>query len=604
MSDWNEDLISLADAVTLDGLFRKRVARSPDREAYRGFDRGAGAWRSYSWRETAAEVARWQQALREEGLRPGDRVALQLRNCPEWVFFDQACLGLGIILVPLYVEDSPENTAHILNDAAASLVLVQDAGRWRRMAPALEGLEQLRRVLLLDAGKDADELLASDERIRAVDRWLPREGGVLARRDGDPHALATIVYTSGTTGPSKGVMLSHHNMLYVAHASICTVSCYREDLFLSFLPMSHTLERTCGYYLPMLAGAAVVFARSVQTLGADLLEVRPTAIIAVPRIFDRLYGRIMEQMEKKSVVARWLFQATTAVGWRFFLRQQGRRGWSVALLFWPLLKKLVADKITTKLGGNLRAAVSGGAALTPKIGQLFVSLGVPVIQGYGLTETSPVVSANPAQDNVPDSVGTPLTGIEVTIGRDQELLVKSPGLMLGYWNNHAATAKANDSEGWFHTGDQARIENGHIFIIGRLKDVLVLSNGEKVPPGDMELALLLDPLFEQVMVIGEGRSYLGALIVLNADHWPAFAQDLGLDPLAPATLTDSRLNAAVLSRVKEAIKGFPGYARIRRVVSTLEPWTVENGLITPTLKVKRPQVEAHYAQQIDSMYGN
>ena len=274
MNDWNEDLISLSDAVTLDGLFRKRVARSPDREAYRGFDRGTGTWRSYSWRETAAEVARWQQALREEGVRPGDRVALQLRNCPEWVIFDQACLGLGIILVPLYVEDSPENTAHILKDAAASLVLVQDAGRWKRMAPAVKNHELLRRVLLLDAGKDADELLASDERIRAVDRWLPQEGGELAQRDGDPHALATIVYTSGTTGPSKGVMLSHHNMLYVAHASICTVSCYREDIFLSFLPMSHTLERTAGYYLPMLAGATVVFARSVQTLGADLLEVR------------------------------------------------------------------------------------------------------------------------------------------------------------------------------------------------------------------------------------------------------------------------------------------------------------------------------------------
>jgi long-chain acyl-CoA synthetase len=604
LSDWNEDLISLDDAVTLDGLFRKRVARSPDREAYRGYDRASATWRSYSWRELAAEVARWQQALRDEKVRPGDRIALQLRNCPEWVIFDQACLGLGVILVPLYVEDSPENSAHILEDADVSLVLMQDAGRWKRLAPAVEGFETLRRVLLLDAGRDADELLASDERIRAVDRWLPPTGGELAERDGDPHALATIVYTSGTTGPSKGVMLSHHNMLYVAHASICCVACYREDIFLSFLPMSHTLERTAGYYLPMLAGATVVFARSVQTLGADLLEVRPTAIIAVPRIFDRVYGRIMEQMEKKSVVALWLFQTTLAVGWQRFLRQQDRGGSSLASLLWPLLNKLVASKITAKLGGNLRVAVSGGAALTPAIGKLFVSLGVPVIQGYGLTETSPVVSANPAADNVPDSVGTPLAGIDVKVGAEDELLVKTPGLMLGYWNNHAATAKVIDSEGWFHTGDQAKIENGHIFITGRLKDVLVLSNGEKVPPGDMELALLLDPLFEQVMVIGEGRSYLGALIVLNADHWPAFAQDLGLDPLNPETLKDSRLNSAVVARVKEAVKGFPGYARIRRVVPTLEPWTVENGLMTPTLKIKRPQVEAHYAQQIKTLYGN
>ncbi len=603
MSDWNEDLISIDDAVTLDGLFRKRVTRSPEREAFRGYDRRTGGWRSYSWREMAQEVARWQQALSEEGLRAGDRVALQLRNCPEWVIFDQACLGLGIILVPLYVDDSPESIAHILEDAAVNLVLVQDAGRWKRLAPAIEGYEQLRRVLLLDAGRDADELLAADERIRAVPQWLPPSGGELARRKGDPNALATIVYTSGTTGPSKGVMLSHHNLLFVAHASICCVSCYREDRFLSFLPLSHTLERTCGYYLPMLAGATVVFARSVQQLGADLLEVRPTAIIAVPRIFDRVYGRVMEQMRKKSPLARWLFQSTLAVGWQQFLRQQGRGGGPLASLLWPLLKKLVADKITSKLGGNLRVAVSGGAALTPKIGRMFVSLGVPIIQGYGLTETSPVVSANPAADNVPDSVGTPLLGIEVKIGKDDELLVKSPGQMLGYWNNHAATAKVLNSEGWLHTGDQAKIENGHIFITGRIKDVLVLSNGEKVSPGDMELALLLDPLFEQAMVIGEGKSYLGALIVVNADHWPAFAQDLGLNPLDPVSLADSHLHSAVLARVKEAIKGFPGYARIRRVVLTLEPWTVDNGMMTPTLKVKRPQVLEHYQAEIAEMYG-
>ncbi len=604
MSDWNEDLISIDDAVTLDGLFRKRVARSPEREAYRGYDRRTGGWRSYSWREMALEVARWQQALSDEGLRAGDRVALQLRNCPEWVIFDQACLGLGIILVPLYVDDSPESIAHIMEDAAVSLVLVQDAGRWKRLAPAIEGYEALCRVLLLDAGRDADELLAADERIRAVPQWLPQSGGELARRKGDPNALANIVYTSGTTGPSKGVMLSHHNMLYVAHASICCVSCYREDVFLSFLPLSHTLERTCGYYLPMLAGAAVVFARSVQQLGADLLEVRPTAIIAVPRIFDRVYERIMEQMASKPAPARWLFQATTVVGWQQFLRQQGRGGGAVASLLWPLLKRLVADKITTKLGGNLRVAVSGGAALTPKIGRLFVGLGVPVIQGYGLTETSPVVSANPPADNVPESVGSPLTGVEVKIGAEDELLVKSPGLMLGYWNNHAATAKAIDSDGWFHTGDQARIERGHIFITGRLKDVLVLSNGEKASPGDMELALMLDPLFEQVMVIGEGKSYLGALIVVNADHWPAFAQGLGLNALAPAALADSRLHTAVLARVKAAIKEFPGYARIRRVALTLEPWTVENGLMTPTLKVKRPQVLERYQAEIAEMYGD
>jgi long-chain acyl-CoA synthetase len=351
-----------------------------------------------------------------------------------------------------------------------------------------------------------------------------------------------------------------------------------------------------------MAGSTVAYARSIAQLAEDLQAVKPTVLIAVPRVFERVHGRISEQMRQKSVVARWLFERAAAVGWTKFQRRQGRKMWRPSLLFWPLLNKLVAGKITARLGGRLRIAVSGGAPLSEEIAKVFLGLGVPLLQGYGLTETSPVISVNPLNDNEPASVGTPLRGIHVRIGEEDELLVKSPGVMLGYWNNHAATAKMIDSDGWLHTGDQARIENNHIFITGRLKDILVLSNGEKVPPSDMELAIALDPLVEQVLVIGEGRPYLCALVVLNGDLWPGFAQDCGLDPFDPSSIGNPKVQSEVVSRIKEAVKDFPGYAKVRRVVMLMEPWTVDNGMLTPTLKVKRAKVTEKYAKEIAALY--
>jgi long-chain acyl-CoA synthetase len=549
------------------------------------------------------EVARWRQALVEEGLRTGDRVAIQLRNCPEWVMFDQAALSLGLVVVPLYTDDRADAIAYILEDAAVKLLLVQDSGRWNRMSSALMGLSQLQRVLLLESASYVEPLGGQAERVVEVAAWLPPEGAPLKQRKADPHSLASIVYTSGTTGRPKGVMLSHMNMLSIAHASLTVVECYRQDSFLSFLPLSHTLERTAGYYLPILAGASVAFARSIPQLAEDLQTIRPTAIIAVPRIFERVYARIHEQMRRRPLPVRLLFRMAVKIGLLDFERRMGRGHWSPALLLWPLLRRLVADQVLAKLGGRLRVAVSGGAALSPEIARLFLGLGLPMLQGYGLTEASPVISVNPLENIKPESVGVPLRGIQVRIGEDDELLVKTPGMMLGYWNNHAATVAVIDPQGWLHTGDQARIdEDGHIHITGRIKDILVLSNGEKIPPADMEMAIELDPLVEQVMVVGEGKPYLSALVVLNPDLWPELAEEYELDPAQLTSLLDGRLQSEILRRIKSALRDFPGYAKIRRVALELEPWTVENGLLTPTLKVKRRQVLTRHAATIESLY--
>lgn len=604
MAEFHENLISPEEAGTLDGLFAVRVHRSGDSVAYKSFDRVSKQWMSYTWQQMAEAVSRWQRAMAAEGMATGDRVALQLRNCPEWVVFDQAAMSQDLVTVPLYTDDRPDNIAYILEEAAVRLLLVQDAGRWRRLAEVIPEEGALKRVLLLDDSDMARELAAEDERVQVVSDWLPAEGGELLTRSGvDPKSLASIVYTSGTTGRPKGVMLSHHNMLSVAHGGLTLLDCYQEDLFLSFLPLSHTLERTVGYYLCIMTGSTVAYSRSVAQLAEDLQTIKPTVLVAVPRIFERVYGRIADQMAKKGGVARKLFELAVSVGWARFLHQQGRGGWRPGFLLWPLLDKLVASKITSKLGGNMRAAISGGAALNEEVARIFIGLGLPIVQGYGLTETAPIVSANPLEKNIPNSVGLPIRGVKVRIGADDELQVNGPGVMLGYWNNHAATSQVIDADGWLHTGDQARIaESGHIFITGRLKDILVLSNGEKIPPGDMELAISLDKLVEQVLVVGEGRPYLGALLVLSADHWPAFAQDLGVDPLSADSLKNPAVVNAVAKRVKQALKDFPGYAKIRRVHLTLEPWSVDNGLLTPTMKVKRPKVQEKFAAEIDALY--
>ena len=602
MKRWSEDLVSVERARTLDGLFHQRVQRSPDRAAYRWFDRASGDWRSLTWKQTWHQVARWRAALRNESLNAGDRVAVLLRNCPEWVIFDQAALSLGLVVVPLYTDDRADNAAHILQDSDCKVLLIQDANRWKRLAPAIGEAAYPRRVVVLENSEQSRRVSNYDERVLLVSSWLPAKGDGWGQREADPNSLATIVYTSGTTGRPKGVMLSHRNILANAHASVTMLDVYQEDLFLSFLPLSHTLERTASYYLPMMTGSTVAYARSVNQLAEDLQVIRPTVIIAVPRVFERVYHRIQDQLHVRPRLVRELFKLAVRVGWIDFERRQGRRGWHPLLLLWPWLRRKVAQPVLERLGGRLRAAVSGGAPLPFEVAHLFIGLELPLVQGYGLTETSPVVAVNTLEDNRPDSVGLPLRGINVRIGADDELQVKGPCNMLGYWNNHAATARMFTADGWLRTGDQARIENRHIYITGRIKDILVLSNGEKVPPADMEMTIGLDPLFDQVLIVGEGRSFLTAILVLDSEAWPGLASEYGLDPDREEALMDPRLLRDMQKRIRDALADFPGYAKVRRVTLASEPWSIENGLMTPTMKIKRSRVLEHYSDAVQKMY--
>ncbi|MBI5277255.1 MAG: long-chain fatty acid--CoA ligase [Burkholderiales bacterium] len=591
------DTIPLAEAPTLPDLFDGRCARSPLGAAYRQFEPGWG-WRTFNWADMRAQADRWMGALARERLKPGERVAVMLRNSVEWVCFDQAAQALGLVVVPLYPTDNPGNVAYILGDCGARVLLAGEAERWRALEPLRSQFPQLSLVVCAE-GLDVRRGMAWP-----LAQWLALPPGDAVRHAAKPADLATIVYTSGTTGRPKGVMLSHRNILSNADAVLQMVKGYREDLFLSFLPLSHTMERTVGYYVPVMTGSCVAFARSVQDLADDLLAIRPTMLVSVPRIYERVYARLQAQLEAKGAPARALFDKAQEVGWHRFEAGQHRAGAPGTLeeLAWPVLRHLVADRILERLGGRLRVAVSGGAPISARLAHCFIGLGLPMLQGYGLTEASPIVSCNRFEDNVPDSVGRPLPGVQVRLGERDELLVRGPNVMMGYWNDPLKTREAIDEAGWLHTGDIARMDaEGHLYIVGRIKEIVVTSTGEKVAPADLELAICEDPLFEQAMAVGEGRPCMGALAVLNADGWRTLAAELDVTEDA-SSLGDPIVRRAVLERMDARLGAFPTYARVRRVALTLEPWTIANGLATPTMKLRRRPLQERYAAEIERMY--
>jgi long-chain acyl-CoA synthetase len=591
------DYISPESCSSLPDLFLARVAKTPTHTAYRYFSKTSEQWQAISWQEMAWAVARWRIALQKEDLQPGDRVAIMLHNCPEWIAFDQSALSLGLIVVPLFANDRPKNIAYILENTEAKVLVCPGENYWQQLSAILAELASLQRIVTIDFCQSAKE----DSRVSCITNWLEAPTKAASTYTPIISETASIVYTSGTTGLPKGVMLSHRNILDNCYGGLLCIDIFPGDTFLSFLPLSHMLERTVGYYLPMMAGAAVTFARSIPDLAEDLITVKPTVMIAVPRIFERIYGGIMKKLKTRPKPMVALFNLAVKTGWNNFLYRQGRAPWSMSLIFQSLLDTLVAKKVRDKLGGRLRVIITGGAPLSAEISQVFIGLGLPLYQGYGLTEASPMISGNRPEDNRPEGVGKPLPGIEVKIDDDDELLVRGSCVMQGYWRNEQATAKTIDSGGWLHTGDKASLEHGHIRITGRLKEIIVLSNGEKVALTDMEMAIAMDPLFEFNAVIGEGRPFLALLGVLNRPLWEELAAQLGVSTDAES-LNLPVVHNAVLARLEKLLSRFPGFVYIKAVSLSLVPWTVENGLLTPTLKLKRAVIEKHMADEIRKIY--
>ncbi len=500
---------SPADMLALQRFYHWEKA-TPERIAL-SQPMGQGQMKDFTWAQVADQTRRMAAHLKAQGWEPGSKVAILSKNCAWWLMTDLAIWMAGYVSVPLYPTLAPETIRQILLHSEAKACFVGKLDGWAGMKPGLPADMRCIGYPLSPADVVAD--YPGWDAICA--RTQPLAGQPVRTED----ELATLIYTSGTTGKPKGVMLTHRNVVSDVKAVLERIVPTVDDVFLSFLPLSHTFERTGGYYLPIAAGSCVAYARSVPLLAEDLKTVRPTVLVSVPRIYERVHAKLLEKLSPTPWKMQ-LYEAAQNKGWARFCVAQGlpapqaddnkAAGWMAALP-WPLLQALVAKPLLAQFGGRVRVAVSGGAPLSPTIAKCFLGLGLHLVQGYGMTETAPVVSANSPDDNDPACVGRALPGVEVRIGDNRELQVRGPIVMKGYWNRPEDTAKILSPDGWLGTGDQAEIINGRIYIRGRIKEIIVTSTGEKVPPGDLELAVLADPALEQAFVVGENRPFIACV---------------------------------------------------------------------------------------------
>ena len=593
----------LENLTTLPQLLVNSVERYGEREALRQFDKETKSWHSLSYAQLMARVMEWRRAYAAMNLERGTRIGILMPNSIDHACADQAALANGLVPVPLHAIDTPGASAFILSDSRAQVLVTNKLTRWKQIQAAGGDLQDLTAVIITE-----DEVDDETGMVRGLSEWLAAGAHVVELPEGPKEDdLAGIVYTSGTTGRPKGVMLTHGNIVSNVKATLECVFPQVGDIFLSFLPLSHTFERTAGYYLALATGCTIAYNRSVLLLADDLKTIRPTVIISVPRVYERIFARVQDKLKKSRPAARYLFDWAVEIGWRDFCRrhhlpvEHTGRAWLDGLMR-PLVRK-VSSTLLDQFGGRLRIAISGGAALSSKVARTFCGLGLPIIQGYGMTEASPIIAGNNRTLNQPNTVGKPFNNVEVRLGEGDEIQIKGPSITRGYWNRPDATADAFTEDGWFRTGDVGGFnELGLLSIKGRIKEIIVTSTGEKVPPADLEAAIETDPLFSQCYVIGENRPYLSLITVVNPDEWASFAKSCGVDPADPASLDNPSVKTSALKRAKTAAGEFPHYALPRAVVLTQEPWTIENGLITPTLKLKRGPLSKKFANVIAQLY--
>ena len=596
---------------SLAHMLQARVAATPDLSAYREFAGKDQPWTQLSWAQAGVAVMQFRAALQQSALQHGDRIGIWLPNSVNAMCVDQAALQMGAISVPVHTTDNPASIAYIFDNADISLLVLSSLSQWERLRATDYAMSSLQTVVVAD-GLTAPQVSLGQPRVLALADWL-QQGSAMASQPApalpEPGDVAAIVYTSGTTGKPKGVMLTHANVMADVSDFAERVHPRQDDRFLSFLPLSHTFERTVGYYLAIASGACTAYARSAALLMQDMQTEKPTILVCVPRIYERVHAKLLEKFLAGPEAERQAFEAAVEWGWANFCARQNitdlhKHDASLIGTPAPAAHAQLGQQIAQMFGGCVRMAITGGAAIPQSTARTFLALDVPLLQGYGMTETTPVISVVTLDSNDPATVGEPLPSVEVRIGEQHELQVRGAIVMKGYWKRPEETAAAFTEDGWLRTGDQAELVKGRIRLMGRLKEIIVTSTGEKISPADLELSLLADPLIEQIMVLGDHRPYVSAIAVLNAENWALFARENGWDADNPETLRQPSVVQAVLKRLQALSEGFPSYAQPRALLLTLEPWSVENQLLTPTMKVKRAPILARYAHEIESIYGN
>ena len=563
-----------------------------------------GTYRPITWREAARQVSALARGLRALGVAPGDRVGLVSENRPEWMIADLAIMAAGAITVPAYTTHTVEDHRHLLSNSGARAVIVSTAALAHRVMPAADQISTLSSIITLEpptSGQLSHAEIYSWDEVMArgaaepddVARWVQAIG----RND-----VACLIYTSGTGGVPKGVMMTHANIFANAYGACRLLETIGlgDEVFLCFLPLSHSYEHTAGMMFPISLGAEIYFAEGAETLAVNMGEARPTIMTAVPRLYETMHQRILRGIERQGRLRAKLFNMALTLGKKRYddptsltLRER---------LLDTLADVLVRRKVKARFGGRLKAMVSGGAPLNPEIGRFFLALGVPLLQGYGQTEASPVVSANPPKRIKIDTVGPPLDGVEVRIAEDGEILVRGALVMKGYWNDPEATARAL-ADGWLHTGDVGVLDaDGYIQITDRKRDFIKNSGGDMLSPARVEGYLTLQPEIGQAMVYGDRRPYLVAVIAPNAEFLEGFAERRGITAEGGGFAADPEFHKLIGAAVARVNAELSPIERVRRFVIASEPFTVANGQMTPTLKIKRHAIRQIYGEAMVALY--
>ncbi len=566
-----------------------------------------GVYKPLRYGEVREQVACFYHGLAKLGVVRGDRIGILSENRPEWVVTDQATLFHGAMDVPIFPSQTAAQLEYIMNDAGVSVMVVSNRFQLAKVQKIRRDVKTLRHVIMMS---DVDELPADVHRFRdvlesgraqhAAEPNALREAAIRIA----PEDLCTIIYTSGTTGNPKGVMLTHNNFVSNVRGAAEILPIDDKDVLLSFLPLCHVFERMAGYYTATSCGATTAYAESIETVAENMVEVRPTIVIAVPRLFERIYNRVARMVEKDSGIKKKIFYSAVATGRKHMLARKHRGAGMLLRAQHALADKLVFSKLKARTGGRIRYFVSGGAALPRELGEFFEAVGLLIIEGYGLTESSPVIAANRLDKHRFGSVGLPLPGIEVMIAEDGEILTRGPHVMKGYYNNRKATEEAIDSEGWLHTGDIGTMdEQGMLYITDRKKHLFVSSGGKNIAPQPIESLFAGNEYIDQFVLIGDRRMFLTALIVPDFDALKEYADAHGIPYKDTSELvSNAEINGLIESTIQAAQKDLANYEKVRRFTLLDQPFSIENGQMTPSMKLRRKAIEERYGDLIDSMY--
>ncbi len=590
-----EVLERVRSARSLPDAFGLAVLEKEDKVALG--EKVGGRWQTVSFRDLYRRIEHFAGGLAGLGVDAGSRVALMSTNCIGWTVADLAIMSLGAVTVPIFPTLGPKQTAHILKDSGAEIVIVEGG---EQLESVRESGVPVRRVIVIDEdGANRDVLRFSEVEREGARKQNPGwEENLLSLGRDD---VATLIYTSGTSGRQKGVILTHGNILSNLEAIIEVVPISDDDIGLSVLPLSHVLERTCSQFVNLVGGGTNYIAESVDEVQQNLLEVRPTVLLVVPRLFERVFGVIRAQGTANPVRAR-IFEGAVRLARRKYEHDCGESTMSLAeRALFAICDLLVYRKVRKGLGGRVRFCVSGGARLEPWLGEFFYGAGVPIIEGYGLTETSPVISVNHPEDLRFGTVGPPLPNVEVKLSEDGEILVRGPSVTPGY-HNLPEENEASFEDGWFRTGDVGEFdEGGRLRITDRSKDIMVLDTGKNVAPQPVETALSNTPHIEQAMLIGDGRKFVSALIVPDFE---AVRRSLQEDLSNEKMCSDRRVMELIQSEIDEVSADFPRHERPKKFALVPYEWTEENGEMTPTLKLKRKRILSRNEDLVREIYAS